>query len=86
MSVLWVLVGVFLRDIIKWIPTIKRKWIKGECRHFCCLCKFYDEYCKYDLGVDKEYVKGFDDGYKTATDELKSELHKDPLDDSVYGL
>lgn len=28
-----------------------RKWIKGECRHFCKLCKYYD-YCKCDGYLD----------------------------------
>ena len=29
----------------KFFKLFYRKWIKGECRHLCTSCKYY-EYCK----------------------------------------
>lgn len=37
--------------------SFKRKWIKGECRHFCCLCKFKEECLKCLLEEEKNKIK-----------------------------
>lgn len=28
---------------MKLIKVLKYKWLYGNCRHFCCLCKYYRE-------------------------------------------
>ena len=50
--------------------SFKRKWIKGECRHFCFLCVYYAT-CKaienkYPSPCGLEYYNGFDAGYKVG--------------------
>lgn len=34
-----------------------RKWIKGECRHFCCLCKFKQDCLKCLAEEEKNKIK-----------------------------
>ena len=35
------------RKLIAWFVIWYRKWIIGECRHFCSSCRFNNE-CKHD--------------------------------------
>lgn len=57
---------------MKLITKLKQKWIKGECRHICALCKYNGTWCSTDddsLVVSKNrstrckvFAEGFDDG------------------------
>lgn len=63
------------KDLTKYIPIWWHKWIKGECRHFCMACKNYPV-CKIELGLVKDYTKGFNDGYTQASEDSETELSK----------
>ena len=43
---------------VKWlIKVLYVKWIMGECRHLCCVCKFHNQ-CFDNL--EDDYVEKFD--------------------------
>lgn len=48
---------------MKILKRFIRKWIKGECRHLCCLCPFWYRYCQHDFGCSTKYGRGYADGY-----------------------
>lgn len=64
-----------LKDLSKYIPIWYHKWVKGECRHFCMTCKNYPV-CKIELGIDKDYTKGFNDGYICGSEDSQTEISK----------
>ena len=56
-----------------------RKWVKGECRHFCFCCKykFQCELNNVTLEVISiSYKQGYQDGYKQAIEDMKKILSK----------
>lgn len=57
------------------IQMMKRKWIDGECRKLCCLCPYWEKYCRItyfpNSKIAKVYQQGYDDGYKAAKNTHK---------------
>lgn len=46
------------------VPVWYKKWIKGECRHFCVLCNHFDV-CEYGVEIQSyDYQRGFNEGYE----------------------
>lgn len=64
-----------IKDLSKYIPIWYHKWIKGECRHLCTECKNYPA-CKIELGLDKDYTKGFNAGYICGCEDSETEISK----------
>lgn len=72
------------------IQMMKRKWIDGECRKLCCVCPYWEKYCKvvylpnskyskgYELGFKDGYEAGFKSDYKTVQiyDTTGKKMHK----------
>lgn len=64
-----------VKNIKRYAPIWKQKWIKGECRHLCALCR-HREVCKKDMGLNKDYAEGFDAGYTEGIKEGKRIMYE----------
>ena len=57
------------------IQMMKRKWIDGECRKLCCLCPYWEKYCRItylpNSKIENAYNTGFKDGYEAARKTYK---------------
>ena len=51
------------------LKMLKRKWIDGECRHFCFLCPYWNRFCQHDYGCATKYGKGYAQGYEDGYNE-----------------
>lgn len=40
-----------------------KKWVKGQCRHLCLFCKYYED-CKYDFAPVKKREREIHDKIK----------------------
>ena len=74
-----------IKDLRKYVPALYRKWVKGECRHFCLFCDNYNV-CKIEMGLEPDYQKGFDDGYKEGYEDCQrvNKMCKDCLRPEKY--
>lgn len=56
-----------------------QKWVKGLCRHFCSVCEYTDT-CDILKEHNKDYARGFNEGYALAESYHKNK----PIRDTDY--
>lgn len=67
-----------VKDLKKYIPFWKNKWLKEKCRDFCVLCDYRDV-CESRLDLEVDWKNGYEQGYDAGLEDCKINLERSEL-------